>query len=213
MKKSVSIFWFFLLFLIAVNNPSQAQDGWISIFNGKDLTGWKVGANASSFSIVDGTIQVAGPRAHLFYDGPVKNHMFKNFEFKATVMTKPGANSGIFIHTAYQEDGWPSQGYEVQVNQSHTDYKRTGSLYNVVDVKETYVKDNEWYTEYIKVEGKHITIKINDKVVVDYEETDVDKREGDMKTKFLKSGTFALQAHDPKSVVLYKDIMVKPLTE
>ena len=139
--------------------------------------------------------------------------MFKNFEFKATVMTKPGANSGIFIHTAYQEDGWPAQGYEVQVNQSHTDYKRTGSLYNVVDVKETYVKDGEWYTEYIKVEGKHITIKINDKVVVDYEETDVDKREGDMKNKFLKAGTFALQAHDPKSVVLYKDIMVRPLTE
>ncbi|MCF0062705.1 DUF1080 domain-containing protein [Dyadobacter chenwenxiniae] len=190
-----------------------AQDGWISLFNGKNFDGWKIGANASSFTIVDGNIQVAGPRAHLFYDGPVKNHMFKNFEFKATVMTKPGANSGIFIHTAYQEDGWPSQGYEVQVNQSHTDYKRTGSLYNVVDVKETYVKDNEWYTEYIKVEGKHITIKINDKVVVDYEESDVDKREGDMKNKFLKAGTFALQAHDPKSVVLYKDIMVRPLTE
>ncbi|MCF0048448.1 DUF1080 domain-containing protein [Dyadobacter sp. LJ53] len=190
-----------------------AQDGWISLFNGKNFDGWKIGANASSFTIVDGNIQVAGPRAHLFYDGPVKNHMFKNFEFKATVMTKTGANSGIFIHTAYQEDGWPSQGYEVQVNQSHTDYKRTGSLYNVVDVKETYVKDNEWYTEYIKVEGKHITIKINDKVVVDYEESDVDKREGDMKNKFLKAGTFALQAHDPKSVVLYKDIMVRPLTE
>ncbi|MCE7059716.1 DUF1080 domain-containing protein [Dyadobacter sp. CY343] len=202
-----------LLFIFITSISSHAQDGWISLFNGKDLSGWKVGANASSFTIVDGTIQVAGPRAHLFYEGPVKNHMFKNFEFKATVKTQKGSNSGIFIHTAYQEDGWPSQGYEVQVNQSHTDYKRTGSLYNVVDVKETYVKDDEWYTEYIKVEGKHITIKINDKVVVDYEETDVDKREGDMKNKFLKSGTFALQAHDPKSIVFYKDIMVKPLTE
>ncbi|MCE7066181.1 DUF1080 domain-containing protein [Dyadobacter sp. CY326] len=198
---------------IGLQFSAATQDGWISLFNGKNFDGWKIGANASSFTIVDGSIQVAGPRAHLFYDGPVKNHMFKNFEFKATVMTKPGANSGIFIHTAYQEDGWPSQGYEVQVNQSHTDYKRTGSLYNVVDVKETYVKDNEWYTEYIKVEGKHITIKINDKVVVDYEEADVDKREGDMKTKALKAGTFALQAHDPKSVVLFKDIMVRPLTE
>ncbi|TLV02396.1 3-keto-disaccharide hydrolase [Dyadobacter luticola] len=203
-----------ILLLIAVNATSVlAQDGWISLFNGKNFDGWKIGANASSFTVVDGTIQVAGPRAHLFYDGPVKNHMFKNFEFKATVMTKPGSNSGIFIHTTYQEDGWPSQGYEVQVNQSHTDYKRTGSLYNVIDVKETYAKDNEWYTEYIKVEGKHITIKINDKVVVDYEESDVDKREGEMKNRFLKTGTFALQAHDPKSVVFYKDIMVKPLTE
>ncbi|NIJ54985.1 3-keto-disaccharide hydrolase [Dyadobacter arcticus] len=213
MKKGVNSIGVILLLIVSIVVPSFAQDGWISIYNGKNLDGWKVGANASSFSIVDGAIKIAGPRAHLFYDGPVKNHVFKNFEFKATVKTTAGSNSGIFIHSVYQEDGWPSMGYEVQVNQSHTDYKRTGSLYNVVDVKETYVKDDEWYTEYIKVEGKHITIKINDKTVVDYEETDVDKREGDMKTKFLKSGTFALQAHDPKSVVYYKDIMVKPLTE
>lgn len=209
-KRAVGVF---ALGLVSCFSPVMAQDGWVSIFNGKNLDGWKVGANASSFSIVDGAIQIAGPRAHLFYDGPVKNHMFKNFEFKARVMTKPGANSGIYIHTKYQEDGWPSEGYEVQVNNSHTDWKRTGSLYDIKDVKETYVKDNEWYTEYIKVEGKHITIMINDKVVVDYEETDADKRAVDGKGRILKSGTFALQAHDPKSMVLYKDIMVRPLTE
>jgi len=201
------------LLIICSMFPAFAQDGWVSLFNGKNLDGWKVGANASSFSVVDGAIQVAGPRAHLFYDGPVKNHMFKNFEYKATVMTKPGANSGLYIHTTYQEDGWPAKGYEVQVNNSHTDWKRTGSLYDVMDVKETYVKDNEWYTEYIKVEGKHITVKINDVTVVDYEEADVEKRDAGTRNRFLASGTFAIQAHDPKSVVLYKNIMVKPLTE
>ena len=201
------------LLIICSMCPALAQDGWVSLFNGKNLDGWKVGANAASFSVVDGAIQVAGPRAHLFYDGPVKNHMFKNFEYKATVMTKPGANSGLYIHTTYQEDGWPAKGYEVQVNNSHTDWKRTGSLYDVMDVKETYVKDNEWYTEYIKVEGKHITVKINDVTVVDYEEADVEKRDAGTRNRFLASGTFAIQAHDPKSVVLYKNIMVKPLTE
>lgn len=213
MKAIKRIVGVFTLGFISCLTPVMAQDGWVSIFNGNNLDGWKVGANASSFSVVDGAIQVAGPRGHLFYDGPVKNHMFKNFEFKARVMTKPGANSGIYIHTTYQDDGWPSQGYEIQVNNSHTDWKRTGSLYDIVDVKETYVKDNEWYTEYIKVEGKHITIMINDKVVVDYEESDADKRAVDGKGRILKSGTFALQAHDPKSVVLYKEIMVRPLTE
>ena len=201
------------LLIICSMFPAFAQDGWVSLFNGKNLDGWKVGANAASFSVVDGAIQVAGPRAHLFYDGPVKNHMFKNFEYKATVMTKPGANSGLYIHTTYQEDGWPAKGYEIQVNNSHTDWKRTGSLYDVMDVKETYVKDNEWYTEYIKVEGKHITVKINDVTVVDYEEADVDKRDEGTRGRFLASGTFAIQAHDPKSVVLIKNIMVKPLTE
>jgi hypothetical protein len=202
----------FVLFVL-ISFSSNAQNGWISLFNGKNLDGWKVGENASSFSVVDGAIQVAGPRAHLFYDGPVKNHMFKNFEYKAQVMTRPGANSGMYIHTTYQEKGWPAEGYEIQVNNSHTDWKRTGSLYDIVDIKETYVKDNEWYTEYIKVEGKHITVKINDKVVVDYEEVDADKRPDDHKLRFLKSGTFAFQAHDPKSVVFFKDIQVRPLTE
>lgn len=201
-----------VLALLSGSLSSFAQDGWISIFNGKNLDGWKVGNNASSFSVVDGTIKVAGPVAHLFYDGAIKNHMFKNFEFKAKVMTKPGANSGIYFHTVYQETGWPAKGYEVQVNNSHTDWKRTGSLYNVVDIKENYAKDDEWYTEHIIVEGKHITIKINDKVVVDYEEN-LDNRNEDMKGRIISSGTFALQAHDPKSVVYYKDIMVKPLTE
>ncbi|WP_254412291.1 3-keto-disaccharide hydrolase [Dyadobacter diqingensis] len=214
MKKTINLFAALLLVAVLGSFVSGTkQDGWISIFDGKSLNGWKVGENAGSFSIVDGAIQVAGPRAHLFYEGPIKNHMFKNFEFRAQVMTKPGANSGIYIHTDYQEGGWPSKGYEIQVNNSHTDWKRTGSLYNIQDVKETYVKDNEWYTEYIRVEGKHITIKINDKTVVDYEETDTDKRSAGEKNRILSSGTFALQAHDPKSVVLFKDIQVKPLTE
>lgn len=214
MKKTINLFSALLALTVLISAVSAPkQDGWISIFDGKSLKGWKVGNNASSFSIEDGAIKVNGPVGHLFYEGPVKNHMFKNFEFKAKVMTKQGSNSGIYIHTTYQETGWPSKGYEVQVNNSHTDWKRTGSLYNIVDVKETYVKDDEWYTEYVKVEGKHITIKINDKTVVDYEENDTDKRSAGEKDRILSSGTFALQAHDPKSTVYFKDIMVKPLTE
>lgn len=183
---------------------------WVSLFNGKDLNGWKVGDNASTFSVENGTIKVTGPVAHLFYVGDVGNHDFENFEFKASVMTKPGANSGIYIHTRYQEDGWPDYGYEVQVNNSHTDWKRTGSLYNIVDIIENYVNDNEWYTEYIKVEGKRIIVKINDTVVVDYTEPEKPKR-GDGSKRYLGSGTFALQGHDPGSVVFYKDIKLKIL--
>ncbi|RKN82494.1 3-keto-disaccharide hydrolase [Ulvibacterium marinum] len=185
--------------------------GWVSLFNGKDFDGWKVGNNASTFSVEDGAIKVAGPRAHLFYVGDVQDHNFKNFEFKASVMTKPGANSGIYIHTQYQEDGWPAHGYEVQVNNSQEDWRRTGSLYAIVDVKENYAKDDVWYTEYVKVEGNRIIIKINDIIVVDYTEPENPMRgEGD-KHRILGGGTFALQGHDPGSVVYYKDIMVKVL--
>jgi hypothetical protein len=191
----------------------KQKDGWISLFDGKTLNGWKVGANASTFSIKDGAIMVAGPRAHLFYDGPVNTHSFKNFEFKAQVMTTPGSNSGIYFHTAYQEDGWPAKGYEVQVNNSHTDWRRTGSLYAFDDVKEVYVKDNEWYTEHIIVQGKRVIIKINDKTVVDYTEPEGVERSKGNEQRLISAGTFALQGHDPKSVVYFKDIMVKPLPE
>ncbi|MGB5205252.1 3-keto-disaccharide hydrolase [Eudoraea sp.] len=217
MKLSLKYTIILLLSLGSINpmlgqeTKSEEANAWFSLFNGKDLDGWKVGVNASTFSVEDGTIKVAGDRAHLFYAGDVENHNFKNFEFKARVMTKPGANSGIYIHTRYQEDGWPTYGYEVQVNNSQGDWKRTGSLYNIVDVKENYAADNEWYTEYVKVEGKRIIVKINDIVVVDYTEPENPLREGDGVHRVLKEGTFALQGHDPGSVVFYKDIMVRPL--
>jgi hypothetical protein len=189
----------------------NSQKGWVALFDGKSLNGWKASENPATFKVEDGMIVVNGPRAHLFYEGPVMNHQFKNFEMKARVMTTAGSNSGIFFHTAYQETGWPSKGYEVQVNNSHTDWRRTGSLYSVQDVREVVVKDNEWYTEYIKVEGKKVTIKINDKTVVEYTEPEgVEKTEG-RSEKHLSEGTVALQGHDPKSKVYFKEVMVKPL--
>ena len=201
----------FLTPILAQEKNDESDTGWISLFNGENLDGWKVGENAATFSVVDGAIKVAGPKAHLFYDGAVENHDFKNFEFKASVMTKPGANSGIYMHTKYQEKDWPIHGYEVQVNNSQEDWRRTGSLYAIVDVKENYASDDEWYTEYIKVEGKRIIVKINNVVVVDYTEPENPLREGNGIHRVLKSGTFALQGHDPGSVVFYKDIMVRPL--
>ncbi len=204
-------FWFpaILVALFAFRSINPASGEWVSLFDGHSLNGWKVGENASTFSVKDGQIVVHGPTAHLFYAGDYKNHNFKNFELKVDVMTWPGANSGIYFHTQYQESSWPKYGFEVQVNNSHTDWKRTGSLYDVVNIKEVYVKDMEWFTEYIKVEGKHITVKINDKTVVDYTEPNDFKPAPGQTDHFLSSGTFALQGHDPNSEVHFKNIMVK----
>lgn len=202
-----------LAFLMAFTGKgSLRQSEWISLFDGKSLDGWKVGDNASTFHADSGMIIVHGRTAHLFYDGAVQQHHFKNFEFKADVMTMPGANSGIYFHTQYQQSGWPAKGYEVQVNNSHTDWRRTGSLYGIQDVKEVYVKDKEWYTESIKVEGKRVVIALNGKVVVDYTEPAnvVQERKGDS-LRVISSGTFALQGHDPNSIVYFKNIMVKLL--
>ena len=203
-----------VLFLFSFSKTADTEKkGWISLFDGKSLAGWKVGANATTFSIENGAIVANGNVAHLFYDGPVQQHSFKNFELKVDVMTMPGSNSGIYFHTAYQESSWPKKGYEVQVNNSQSDWRRTGSLYAIQDVRDVYVKDEEWFTEHITVKGKRVTVHINNKLVVDYTEPDNVQREEGMKDRLLSQGTFALQGHDPKSKVLFKNIKVKILPD
>lgn len=197
--------------LAGASLAAQQSDGWVSLFDGKTLDGWKVGENAATFKVEDGAIVVNGPRAHLYYVGPVQNHDFKNFEFKADVMTMPGSNSGLYFHTAYQEGGWPSKGYEVQVNNSHTDWRRTAGLYAIQDVKEPPAKDGEWFTMHIVVNGKKVTTAVNGKTLVEYTEPDNPERPKDMAARLISSGTFAIQGHDPNSKVLVKNIMVKPL--
>jgi hypothetical protein len=203
---------FLFLFLFSLSNISLAQnDGWVSLFNGKNMDGWKISENPSSFTVVDGEIKIDGPRAHAFYIGDVNNGEFKDFEFMAEVKTMPKANSGLFFHTKYQETGWPEKGYEVQVNQSHSDWRKTGSLYSFNDVKEVYVNDGEWYTEHIIVKGDHVTVKINGKTVMEYIESEDKNRPANAGEKKIDKGTFAIQAHDPESVIYYRNIRVKVL--
>lgn len=211
MKRKITLIGLCALISITVFGQKADKDGWISLWDGKTLNGWKASENPNSFSIENGTIKVDGPRAHLFYIGDVEGSNFTNFEFKVKVKTSPSANSGIFFHTAYQEKGWPSKGYEVQVNQSHSDWRKTGSLYSYDDVREVHVADNEWYTQHFIVKGDSITVKINGKTVVEYVESKDPKRSGDKGQKKFDSGTFAIQAHDPESVIYFKDIQVKPL--
>jgi hypothetical protein len=200
----------FFALSLTTGAQSKTEPGFKSLFDGKSFNGWKMAnENQNSWSIKDGAIVAHGERSHLYYTGDPKP--FVNFELKVDVLTEPGSNGGIYFHTQYQETNWPSFGYEVQVNQTHTDWRRTGSLYGVQDVKEQLVKDNQWYTYHIVVKGKHITIKVNDKIAVDWDEP-ADLKPGGTIKRVLDKGTFALQAHDPKSIVRFKNIRVKRLS-
>ncbi|HMP06089.1 MAG TPA: DUF1080 domain-containing protein, partial [Lacipirellulaceae bacterium] len=133
-----------------------------------------------------------------------------NFELKLEANTEPGANSGVYIHRKYQDAGWPDHGYEAQVNNSQGDWRRTGSLYAIEDVRETPVKDGQWWEYHIIVNGKQITLKVDGQTMVDYTEPDDPPQHAGAGRK-LSSGTIALQAHDPGSVVRYRNIRIKPL--
>lgn len=211
MKTRMLLMLSVLLLSTASIVPAQGktEKGFKKIFDGKSFNGWKkANENQDTFTIKDGAIVANGPRCHLYYVGDDKP--FVNFELKLDVMTTPGSNGGIYFHTQYQETGWPKYGYEVQVNQTHTDWRRSGGLYGVKDVREQLVKDNEWYTYHIIVKGKHIKVMLNDKVAVDWEEPP-DHKAGTDFTRILDKGTIALQGHDPKSTIYYKNIRIKRL--
>ncbi|RME95981.1 MAG: DUF1080 domain-containing protein [Verrucomicrobia bacterium] len=188
---------------------ADSEEGFVPLMDGKTFKGWKKAEeNPGTWTIQDGAFVAHGPRCHLFYVGDEKP--FKNFHLKVEVMTEPGSNGGIYFHTKYQPRGWPQQGFESQVNCTHSDWIKTGSLYGIVNVGHAFSKDNQWWTQEIIVQGKTITVKVDGTIVLQYTEPEGAKP-GRPFTRVLGEGTFALQGHDPNSVVRYRNIRVKRL--
>lgn len=186
-----------------------AEPDFESLFDGRTLNGWKASEHVDSWRVVDGAIVCIGPRSHLFYVGPdpAKPADFTNFHLKAEVLTRPNSNAGIFFHTAFQQEGWPEVGYEMQINNSFAkDPVRTGSIYNVVKIFTPAARDDVWFTQELVVKGKRITVSVDGKVLFELVEPD-----GVTGTRRLSHGTFALQAHDPGSEVHFRDLRVKRL--
>ncbi len=212
---------FICLLLPLVMMGCQSESDWITLFDGETLEGWKASENTASWKVEDGALVTSGPRSHLFYDGDVMNHDFKNFELMVEVKTTPGSNSGIYFHTEFQEEGWPEKGYECQVINSnnpaepgsYVEHKMTGSIYAIRNTWKSPVPDDEWFKYHIIVCGKTIKTFINGELIAEYTEPDEVYRPEGMKGRVLSSGTFAFQCHDPGSVVYYKNVKVKPLPD
>lgn len=176
-------------------SPAAAEEGWISMFDGTTLEGWKANDRPEAWTAEDGEIVGRGARSHLFW----MSRECGDCEFKAEVRINDHGNSGMYFRAAFVP-GWP-KGYEAQVNSTHKDWRRTGSLYGIQDVKEQLVEPDTWWTQHIIVKGNHIEIRVNGETVVDY----VDKE-----NRFTK-GYLALQQHDPGSVVRYRNLEMRPL--
>ncbi|MBK5292113.1 MAG: DUF1080 domain-containing protein [Acidobacteriia bacterium] len=193
MKKLTTIA--LLAICLPVGLAAADKDGWVSMFNGKNLDGWKANERPENWTVSDGAIKGTGERSHLFW---MKEECV-DCEFKAEVKLNKGGNSGMYFRAEFVP-GWPN-GYEAQVNNSHKDPIRTGSLYNIVKVLDQLVADDTWWTQHIIVKGSHITISVNGKVVVNHEE----------EKKLHTKGYLALQQHDPGSVVHYRNLQYKKL--
>jgi hypothetical protein len=198
--------------LLSTQKPSFAADlepGFVSLMDGKTFNGWKKAEeNPDTWTIQDGAFVAHGNRCHLFYDGDEKP--FKNFHLKVDVMSETNSNGGIYFHTKYQPSDWPHAGFECQVNNTHSDWIKTGSLYGLVNIAQSPAKDYKWWTQEIIVKDKSVTVIVNGKKVFEYNEPPGTQPGKPFEHK-LGEGTFALQGHDPKSVVRYKNIRVKRL--
>jgi len=183
--------------LLGLAPGPQDKEGWVSLFDGKTLSDWTTAdGTAGAWKVEDGAIKGSGPASHLF--SPRGD--YKNFKYRAEVKVNDLGNSGMYFRTK-KEAGFP-HGYEAQVNSTHKDPVKTGSLYNHVKVLEELVPPDTWFTQEIEAIGDHIVIKVNGKTTVDYT---------DPKNSF-KSGHFAFQQHDPGSKVEIRKIEVMEIT-
>ena len=196
-----------LLCLLALSLPLAAVDKapkpgkWVKMFNGKNLDGWKANENPESWTVakVDKVkvIKGNGKASHLFW----MKIECTNCEFKADVNVADKGNSGMYFRTAFGP-GFP-KGYEAQVNATHSDPVKTGSLYNFAKNLVAPHKPGEWFNQDITVQGTHIVIKVNGQVISDYTDT---------KNTFTK-GYLALQQHDPGSLVYFKNLTFRKLPD
>ena len=185
------------------------DDGFTVISDGKSFNGWKTAEeNTSTWKIEDGAFVAHGEKCHLYYVGDSKP--FKNFHLKVEVMTEPNSNGGIYFHTKYQAQDWPRAGFECQVNNTHSDWKKTGSLYDVANIGQSAAQDRKWWTQEIIVKGKSVEVLIDGKKILQYNEPPGAQPAGRFERK-LGEGTFAFQGHDPKSTIRYKNVRVKRL--
>lgn len=183
-----------------------------------ELKEWKANAPAS-WRFEGGEIHASGPPSHLFYSGPGAESI-RNFELELEVLARPGANSGVYFHTRFQPDGFPKQGFEVQVNNSalgegnYRERKRTGSLYGIRNVYRPLARDNEWFRLHVIVAANNVQIRVNGLLTVDYIEPSPAILPPSQETaRFLQTGTFALQCHDPGSKVRFRNLRYRRLAD
>ncbi len=193
--------------------PAQADDkkddsGWVQLFNGKDLTGWKTHPkDKAKWEVKDGILIGSGPAGHLFSE----RGDYQNFRYRMEAMINDHGNSGQYFRAQFGPS-FP-KGYEAQINATHSDPIRTGSLYPAFNPKlsaeekakilvmKRLHEPNEWFTQEVIAEGNHIIIKVNGKTTVDF----VDKN------NTFKKGHFAIQQHDPGTVIKVRKVEVEEL--
>jgi hypothetical protein len=169
---------------------------WVPLFNGRDLEGWMtLPEDKAKWEVKDGILIGTGEVGHLYS----KRGDYENFHYRIEAKINDKGNSGQYFRTK-PKPGFPP-GYEAQINSTHPDPQKTGSLYGKSKYKKQLVKPDEWFTQEVIARGNHIIIKVNGEKTVDFVDTD----------NTYTKGHFALQQHNLGSEVRFRKIEVKEL--
>ena len=190
--------------LVALTSVAHAGEA-VSLFNGKDLTGWK----PAKYEVKDGVIICRGGNL-------VSEKEYTNYVFEFDFLLPPGGNNGLGIH--YPGTGNPAYtGMELQIlDDSHPkyaklkDYQFHGSIYTIQPAKRGHLKPvGEWNHEKVTVNGSKVVIELNGAVIVDANLDELEKKHPKHKGVKRRSGHICFAGHgDP---VQFKNITILEL--
>jgi len=202
---------FFLLFfsLLIFVETVPAQEGWVPLFNGKDLTGWK-NNGAEKWVVEDGAILGESTVGHYGYLTTQKT--YRDFVLKLRFKPEAG-NSGVFLRSTITGDN-PKWGPDIEGMQVEVDPRRhTGGLYESggrgwvalpTAEGERAIKPNDWNEMEIAAEGRHYVTRLNGLQIADW---------SDPAPKFTE-GVIGLQLHTGGGVkIRFKDIYLLELSK
>ena len=186
---------------------------WKQLFNGKDLTGWKM-TGPGRFVIENGMMKTEGGMGLLYYEGGKFGNTTIRVVFKTTGERD---NSGFFIRLPEPpRDPWYGvhNGYEVQIDSGGDDWHSTGALYSLSKVTARNQKPaGQWNVMEIQLQGQVTKVKVNGKLVNTFKGNQpVPERKQwfePVRGPRPDSGYVGIQNHDERSTVLFKEISVK----
>jgi hypothetical protein len=186
---------------------------WQQLFNGKDLTGWKM-VGPGRFVVEDGMMRTEGGMGLLWYTGERIGNATLRVVYK-TVGER--GNSGVFIRLPEPpRDPWYGvhNGYEVQVEAGGDEWHSTGSIYSLSKVSKRMQKPpGEWNTMDIVLRGQKTIISVNGEVVNEFDGNQpVPNRSRwyePVRGPRPDFGYIGLQNHDARSTVYFREVSVK----
>jgi len=199
---------------IQFRNVKLKPLGTKSLFNGKDLSGWKTYPDmASKFTVTpEGWLNVKDGRGMLETEGS-----YDDFTLQLDVFVNgEGLNSGIFYRCI---PGEVMNGYEAQIQNACVDGDRTkpkdcgtGGIFRRQNARRVVADDFTWFTMTIHVDDKHVACWVNGFQVSDW----TDRREPDpnpRKGVREEAGTIQIQGHDPTTDLSFRNLRIAVLPE